>query len=61
MRFRGDAEQAKNVYKGYTPLVAEDVADAIVYAASRPSHVQIQDIVLTPNAQASAFIVHRQQ
>ena len=61
VRFRGDAQTAQNVYKGYVPLVAADVADSIVYAASRPEHVQIQDIVLTPSAQASVAVLHRQQ
>jgi 3-hydroxy acid dehydrogenase / malonic semialdehyde reductase len=49
----GDAEKAKNVYKGYEPLHAADVADAIVWAATRPPHVTIHEILLTCTAQAS--------
>jgi 3-hydroxy acid dehydrogenase/malonic semialdehyde reductase len=49
----GDAEKAKNVYKGYEPLHAQDVADAIVWAATRPPHVVIHEILMTCTAQAS--------
>lgn len=54
VRYKGDTERAAQVYKGYTPLTAEDIADAVWYIASRPPHVVIQDVVLTPLAQASA-------
>lgn len=54
VRFKGDADKAKVVYQGYQPLLPEDVADAIYYAASRPHHVNIGEITLTPLAQASA-------
>ncbi|MBC7526052.1 MAG: SDR family oxidoreductase, partial [Chthonomonadaceae bacterium] len=47
------------VYAGLTPLSAEDVADAIVWAATRPLHVNIDEIVIKPLAQASATVVHR--
>jgi NADP-dependent 3-hydroxy acid dehydrogenase YdfG len=59
VRFKGDAEKAKNAYKGLQPLVAEDVADVIFFAASRPAHVNINDIVLTPVAQGSATLAIR--
>jgi 3-hydroxy acid dehydrogenase / malonic semialdehyde reductase len=59
VRFKGDVEKAKNAYKGLQPLVAEDVADVIFFAASRPSHVNINDIVLTPVAQGSATLAIR--
>ena len=59
VRFKGDEAKAKSVYKGFEPLTAHDVADAIWYAASRPQHVQINDIVLTPLAQASTTLIHR--
>ena len=55
----GSEERAKAVYQGFAPLVAEDVADCIVWAATRPGHVNISEIVLTPVAQASLTKVHR--
>jgi NADP-dependent 3-hydroxy acid dehydrogenase YdfG len=54
VRFNGDVKKAKNVYMGLTPLSAHDIADAIYWAVSRPDHVNISDIVLTPKAQANA-------
>ncbi len=54
VRFKGDEQRAKNVYKGIEPLKAEDIAEAIFWAASRPAHVNILDIVLTAGAQANA-------
>ncbi|MHA6792416.1 SDR family NAD(P)-dependent oxidoreductase [Pseudonocardia bannensis] len=60
VRFGGDAEKAGNVYRGLTPLTGDDVADAIAYAATRPSHVNIDQIVLKPRAQASASRAHRE-
>ena len=56
----GDEEKAKAVYQGMKPLTAEDVADAIVWAATRPPHVNISELVLTPTAQASLTKVHRE-
>jgi NADP-dependent 3-hydroxy acid dehydrogenase YdfG len=56
----GDAEKAKAVYQGFKPLSAEDVADAIVWAATRPPHVNISEVVMTPTAQASLTKVHRE-
>lgn len=61
VRFAGDAERAKAVYRGLDPLVAEDVADCIVWAATRPSHVNIDEIVVRPRDQATATLVHRRQ
>lgn len=60
VRFDGDAERAATVYQGLTPLHAEDVADCIVWAATRPSHVDIDQIVVRPRAQARATLVHRE-
>lgn len=54
VRFKGDEERAKNVYKGFEPLLAEDIADAIWFAVSRPAHVNINDMLIMPTAQATA-------
>ncbi len=59
VRFKGDEQRAKNVYHGLQPLTAEDIADTIYWAVSRPAHVNISDIVLTPAAQANATTVVR--
>ena len=50
---------AKSVYSGYQPLQAEDVADAVLYIATRPPHVSIQDLLIMPSAQASAYHYHK--
>lgn len=60
VRFHGDESQAKGVYKGMHPLAGEDVADAVVWAASRPDHVTIADMTVFPTAQGSATHVHRE-
>lgn len=60
VRFEGDIEKAKNVYKGFENLVAQDIADAVWYIASRPPHVNINDIVVMPTAQPMASVIHRQ-
>lgn len=52
-RFKGDEERAKNVYAGYEPLKADDIADIVYFAASRPAHVVLNDITVTPLAQAN--------
>ncbi|PIW69942.1 MAG: NAD(P)-dependent oxidoreductase [Ignavibacteriales bacterium CG12_big_fil_rev_8_21_14_0_65_30_8] len=59
VRFKGDKERAKNVYKGITPLDGDDIADLVLFAATRKSHVNINEIIVTPTAQASATQVHR--
>ncbi|MFC4950371.1 SDR family NAD(P)-dependent oxidoreductase [Pseudonocardia sp. GCM10023141] len=60
VRFEGDAGRADGVYQGITPLTADDVAETIAFAATRPSHVNIDQIVLKPRAQASATRAHRE-
>lgn len=55
VRFAGDKEKADKVYQGMTPLYAEDIADAILFAVTRPPHVCINDIILTATAQANSF------
>lgn len=59
VRFKGDEEKAANVYKGLTPLTAEDIADIIFYCAQLPKHVCINDLVVTPLQQANAFYYDR--
>lgn len=59
VRYKGDSERAKKVYAGLTPLSAHDVADAVYWAASRPEHVNISDITITPKAQANATTTFR--
>jgi NADP-dependent 3-hydroxy acid dehydrogenase YdfG len=58
-RFEGDQERAEKVYEGVTPLVAEDVAEVIGFVASRPSHVDLDTIVIRPRDQASATRYNR--
>jgi NADP-dependent 3-hydroxy acid dehydrogenase YdfG len=60
VRFHGDTERAAKVYKGVTPLTPEDVADAILWAVSRPSHVNIARVALTSVDQANSLLFHRQ-
>ena len=59
VRFGGDADRAAQVYAGLTPLTADDVADCVAWAATRPSHVNIDQIVVKPRAQATAMLAHR--
>ncbi|RFZ90491.1 SDR family oxidoreductase [Mucilaginibacter conchicola] len=54
VRFKGDKDRAKKVYEGFEPLKAEDIADTIWFVASRPAHVNINDILIMPTAQATA-------
>lgn len=59
VRFKGDASKAEAVYQGLEALVAEDIAEAVIFAASRPPHVQIADIIIFPAQQAAATVVYR--
>ena len=61
VRFHGDAERAAKVYKGVKPLRPEDVAEVIVWAVSRPDHVNIARVLLTPVQQANSLLFHREQ
>ncbi len=61
VRFKGNIERAKNVYKGLKPLTGEDIAETIVFIVSRPPHVQIADVIIFPTAQASSMVVHREE
>ncbi|RKD13899.1 NAD(P)-dependent oxidoreductase [Pelobium manganitolerans] len=55
VRFHGDKTRAKKVYEGYQPLTASDIAETIYFITSRPAHVNINDLLIMPTAQASAF------
>jgi len=59
VRFHGDEQRAVKPYQGLQPLTAADIADAILWAATRPAHVNVENIVLFPTAQASATMAHR--
>lgn len=59
IRFYGDEEKAKNVYKGLDPLVGNDIAEGVLFCATRPPHVNINEIIIMPSVQASAFHVHK--
>ena len=59
VRYKGDKEKAESVYKGYTPLYGEDVAQVIYFAANLPPHVNINDLLLMPTAQASAVCFNK--
>jgi len=61
VRFRGDKNRAKNVYKGLKPLSPKDVAEAVLFCATRPTEVNINQIILTPLAQASSTQVYRKE
>jgi NADP-dependent 3-hydroxy acid dehydrogenase YdfG len=61
VRFGGDEARARAVYEGLTPLRAEDVADCIVFAVTRPAHVDLDRIVLRPRDQARVHLVHRRR
>lgn len=60
VRFKGDKEKAKNVYKGFDALQAQDIAEIIYFVVSRPLHVNIEDLIVYPTAQASATILHKE-
>jgi 3-hydroxy acid dehydrogenase / malonic semialdehyde reductase len=59
VRFKGDAARSKTVYQGLQPLTADDIADTIAFAVSRPPHVVLADIVILPTAQASATVLKK--
>jgi len=59
VRFRGDTEKAKSVYKGFRPLSAEEVADVIMYVLNLPEHVNILDVIVMPTAQRNIYVVDR--
>lgn len=60
VRFKGDDAKADSVYKGFEPLHPEDIADAAYYCANLPAHVNINDLVIMPTAQASSGVLHKE-
>jgi len=61
VRYHGDTDKAKAVYKGIVPLSADDIADAVEFMVTRPPHVSINDILITPTQQANAYVFHRKE
>jgi NADP-dependent 3-hydroxy acid dehydrogenase YdfG len=59
VRFKGDETRAEKIYQGYQPLLAQDIADIIEFAVTRPAHVVLADIVVLPTAQASATVIKK--
>jgi NADP-dependent 3-hydroxy acid dehydrogenase YdfG len=59
VRFKGDRERANKIYEGFEPLIAEDIADAIVYAVTAPDRVTIADMTIYAKAQAAPATVYR--
>ncbi len=59
VRFKGDKDKAKQVYKGFTPLFAQDIAETILFIITRPQHVNIDDVLVMPTAQAFSRDIHR--
>jgi 3-hydroxy acid dehydrogenase / malonic semialdehyde reductase len=59
VRFKGDKDRAKKVYEGFEPLVAQDIAETIWFVASRPAHVNINELTVMPTAQAGATSIYR--
>ncbi len=59
VRFYGDEQKAKKVYEGLTPLTGDDIAEAVIFCATRPPHANINEMIIMPSAQANAFFAHR--
>lgn len=59
VRFKGDQKTANDVYEGFTPLYAEDIAESIYFVVSRPSNVNINDLVIMPTAQANPYVLNK--
>ncbi len=59
VRYKGDKQQAGKMYKGIDPLVAEDISEAVIFAASRPPHVNINEMIIMPTNQANSYVVYK--
>ena len=60
VRFKGDQQRADQVYRGFTPLEADDIAEAVFYAISQPPHITIQELLIMPTAQAGVTMIHKE-
>jgi len=60
VRFHGDEDRAEGVYQGYTPLAPHDVADAVLYVANAPEHVDVFNLVILPTDQRHSMLVHKE-
>jgi len=60
VRFKGDKQKANSVYNGFEPLHPEDIADSVYYVTTLPQHVNINDLLIMPTAQASATVLHKE-
>jgi len=60
VRFKGNTDEANKVYSGFDPLLAEDIADAAWFVGTRPAHVNINDLVIMPTAQANTTTLHKE-
>ncbi|HEX7051969.1 MAG TPA: SDR family NAD(P)-dependent oxidoreductase [Longimicrobiales bacterium] len=61
VRFRVDEARAKAVYRGFQPLTAEDIADAVVYVVNAPDHVNVHNMLILPTAQRNVYLLHREE
>lgn len=61
VRFKGDKDKSDNVYRGFNPIKPEDLAEVVYFCASLPSHICINDLVLTPTQQANAYYTNRKE
>ena len=59
VRFKGDKQRAATVYQGFTPLTALDIAETVLFCATRPAHVNINDVIIMPVDQAGVMLVNR--
>ncbi|MCK4922913.1 MAG: SDR family NAD(P)-dependent oxidoreductase [Bacteroidales bacterium] len=59
VRFKGDKKRADKVYSGFTPLFGEDIAETVLFTLQQPAHVNLNDIVIMPTAQAAISVIHR--
>lgn len=60
VRFKGNLEKSKQVYNGFKPLSADDIADTLFYMANTPDHVNLSEVIILPKAQSNAYFTHRE-